>query len=161
MQTIETLRTIEKTSFRVEFEAHPEDIDPADTVFFGEDDESKAAERAYLEKIYSGEIPWFCLGVHIWDTSGPIEKEVGSSYLGGVDTYDLHGVGVRDMVQEAVREARKTTEEDRLSKAAPAMLEALEVMVREFGQKFEVKKDFHKMVAYEAARAAIAQARGN
>ncbi len=42
--------------------------------------------------------------------------------------------------------------------AAPAMLEALEIMVREFGQfgrKLNVKKDFHKLVAIEAARTAI------
>ena len=126
MRSFKTLRTIEKDNFRVDFEAHEEDIDPADTVFFGEDEQSKEAEKAYLEKIYSGEYPWFCLGVHVFDTSGLIEKEVGSSYLGGVDTYDLRGVGVRDVVWEAVKEARKTTEEDRLSKAAPAMLEALE-----------------------------------
>jgi len=43
----------------------------------------------------------------------------------------------------------------------PAMLEALKLMVREFGQfgrKLNVKKDFHKLVAIEAARTAIAAA---
>lgn len=38
--------------------------------------------------------------------------------------------------------------------------EALTNMLQEFGQKFNVRTDYHKMVAFEAARTAIAKAEG-
>jgi hypothetical protein len=41
------------------------------------------------------------------------------------------------------------------------LLEALEGMLREFGnQRFDVRKDYSKMVYIQAARTAIAKARG-
>lgn len=45
--------------------------------------------------------------------------------------------------------------------AAPDLLSALQGMVQEFGnQKFDVRKDYHKMVAMEAAKTAIAKTAG-
>jgi len=38
------------------------------------------------------------------------------------------------------------------------LLEALKLMTQEFSQKFRVKRDFHKMLAMEAAKKAIAKA---
>ena len=158
MYRLETLRTIEKENIRVEFVAWEEDLDPADTVAFGEDDESKKAEAEYLAKIHNGEYPWYCLGVHIFDTSDAIHSEVGASYLGGVDTYDLRGVGVRDVVWEAVKEARECMRDRRLRRAGPAMLEALELMVGVFNN---TRPDpLQAFVAIEQARGAIAQAKG-
>lgn len=48
-----------------------------------------------------------------------------------------------------------------LMAAAPALLAALKGMVQEFGnQKFDVRKDYHKMVALESAKTAIAKTQG-
>lgn len=49
----------------------------------------------------------------------------------------------------------------RLIAAAPDLLAALEAMLAEFGnQRFKVQRDFSKMVNIEAARKAIARAKG-
>ena len=55
---------------------------------------------------------------------------------------------------------RKWVQYEKQDEAFPAMLEALKGMVSQFSQKFQIKKDYHKMVAFEAARTAITKTEG-
>jgi len=100
MSDYEQLREIKTARFTVRLRAHPEYQDPIDTIAW--DDPS--AEHTYAQTIYSGACPWFVLGAHVFAEG----VEIGSSYLGCVDTYDLRSVGVRDVVHEAIEEARQT-----------------------------------------------------
>lgn len=101
MHKIETLRTLNIGRFVVEIAAYVEETHPLDMVDFGDE----AAEREYVRKIEQGIYPWFCLGVHVYTRGG---HEIGSAYLGCVDTYRLHEVGLKDVVAEAVADARDT-----------------------------------------------------
>lgn len=98
-----TIRTIRRGRFTVEIAEHVEHAHPADTIAFGDTPEDLEAEQEYIRKIEQGDLPWYCLGVHVYY----LGREIGSSYLGCVDTYDLHAVGLRDVVADAIREARE------------------------------------------------------
>lgn len=120
MDKLSTLRTIHIGRFLIEIAEYIEEVHPADMICYGNDPEGKRAEKEYLRKVETGEIPWYCLGVHVYithDVDGGAfipEVEIGSAYLGCVDTYDLHAVGVRWVVKDAIEEARATL--DRLAK---------------------------------------------
>lgn len=106
METIHTLKTIRTPRFVVTLEAHPEYEIPADTIAWDDLD----AEAEYVRKIESGDIPWYCLGAHVYVNSGGSwqGREIGSSYLGCVDTEDFYSVGARDVVAMAIEDARGT-----------------------------------------------------
>ena len=106
-----TIRTYCRGRFEVELAEHVEYENPADTVAWDDPE----VEREYVEKVERGDLPWYCLGVHVYAiqrTPGFVEqpREIGSAYLGCVDTYDLHAIGARDLVLEAIQEARGLTE---------------------------------------------------
>lgn len=107
---IGTIRTYERERFTVEIAQHAEYVDPADTVAWDDPE----AEREYVERIESGEYPWYCLGVHVYARSdgGPL-REIGSAYLGCCDTLDVRALGVRHVVREAIQDARQLLEVDR------------------------------------------------
>lgn len=102
-----TLRTYEREHFTVEIAQHVEDVDSADTVAWDDPE----AEREYVERIRSGDYPWYCLGVHVYARSerGPL-REIGSAYLGCCDTLDVRALGVRDIAREAIQDARQLLE---------------------------------------------------
>lgn len=105
----ELIRTIEKSNFRIRIVAEPEDVNPADII-----DLPEPEAREYLAKIETGDYPWYCLAVYV-DRKIPARGgyllaplTVGRAYLGCVDTVDLHAVGLRHVVADAVAHARHT-----------------------------------------------------
>lgn len=81
-------------------------------------------------------------------TPGPWHVEVYNEGR-NMDIQDAHGRGVL------------TKENAHAIAALPELVAALEGMLAEFGnQSFKVRRDFSKMVKIEAARRALAQARG-
>ena len=110
------IRTIRTARFEVELAEHVEFENPADCVAWDDPE----AEREYVERIETGELPWYCLGVHVYVRESETDqgryrrlhprREIGSAYLGCVDTLDLHAVGVRDVVAEAIADARQLLE---------------------------------------------------
>lgn len=93
--------SFETARLRIACEITPEDIDPADHFEFEED----------IEPIKSGACDWFIARVRV-SLDG---REIGADYLGGC-TYTnardfvtgVHRNGYfRDMVREAVRQARR------------------------------------------------------
>lgn len=105
-------RVYRTAHFVVKVLAHYEDLDPADTIAWAngpDDTEGLRAEREYLESINRGDTPWYCLGVHVFtrnDDAPWLEREIGSSYLGGVDAKNPRDVGLRDVAHEAFADAR-------------------------------------------------------
>jgi len=102
-----TIRTYERERFSVEIAEHVEYENPADTIAW----DDPQAEREYVERIHRGDLPWFCLGAHVYvSVEGGIRREIGSAFLGCCDTYDLRALGVKDVVSEAIRDARSLVE---------------------------------------------------
>ena len=102
-EVLKVIREWTMPTYRVVAVAHPEHTAPEDTVAWDDPDR----EKEYCEKIYSGEYPWYVLGVHVF--AG--DTFLGSSYLGCVDTYELRDVGVRDVAGGAIEEARERLDE--------------------------------------------------
>ena len=104
---LSTIRTYQRARYSVEIAEHVEFEDPAGTVAWGDEE----AEREYVEHIRSGAYPWYCLGVHVYAShEGSIRREIGSAYLGCCDTLDLRALGVRDLVADAISDARSLLE---------------------------------------------------
>lgn len=105
---IRTIREYHRGRFVVELAEHVEYDHPAGTIATGDD----VADVEYVRKIESGEYPWYTLGVHVYVTEEhcPHMREIGSSFLGWCDTYDLAAIGARDVVSEAVADARNLIE---------------------------------------------------
>ena len=110
------IRTIAVGRFEVELAEHVEHENPADCVAW--DDEE--AEAEYVRKIREGVYPWYCLGAHVYVREHDTQegryrvhhprREIGSAYLGCCDTFELHAIGVRDLVAEAIQDARRLLE---------------------------------------------------
>lgn len=101
------IRTYRRDRFEVELAEHVEYENPADTIAWDDPE----AEGEYVRRIHAGLLPWYCLGVHVYavhQSPGRVERrrEIGAAYLGCVDTLDVRAIGVREMVREAIEEAR-------------------------------------------------------
>lgn len=100
---MELIHTEMRDGFEIRFYALPEDENPADCIATGDD----AADAAWVARIASGELQWFCAKV----TASRFGLELGAAYLGCCDYADARDFVTdnfyyADMADEAIAEAR-------------------------------------------------------
>jgi hypothetical protein len=81
MREYEAIWSFETKHFRIEFQAHDEDMDPADSFQFRED----------IDMVQRGEVAWFCAAVIVYHRRSKREawREIASDYLGGCAYSDV------------------------------------------------------------------------
>lgn len=97
---LETIKVYKTRRFIVEVASFVEYTDPAE----------KVPDPAYVRRIARGNVPWYCLGIIVRtrnDEARWMEREIGSAYLGCVDTLDWRDVGGREVAAEAIKGARE------------------------------------------------------
>jgi hypothetical protein len=93
------VKSYRTANVEVLFVEMPEDTDPIDTVAWSPEEDAE-----YAQKVYDGTYPWYCLGVFVLFGG----HEVGSSYLGCIDTWNLRDINAFDVAREALEQARIT-----------------------------------------------------